>query len=78
MNIKILGGGCKSCHKLEENTKEALEQLSIITSIEKVTDLKDIMAYGVMKTPALVVNGKVLTTGYVAKTKEIIKLLKKV
>lgn len=78
MKIKILGGGCKSCHKLEENTKEALEKLAIVAKIEKVTNLKDIMAYGVMKTPALVVDEKVMTTGYVAKTKEIIKLLKKV
>lgn len=78
MDIKILGSGCKSCHKLEANTKEALANLDIIVEIEKVTDFKDIMAYGVMKTPALVVDGKVITTGYVAKTKEIVKLLKKV
>ena len=75
MKVQILGGGCKNCNILEKNTKEALENLGINTDVEKVTDFKEITALGIMRTPAVMVDGKLLVSGRVAKTKEIIKLL---
>jgi len=74
MEIKVLGTGCKKCKTLEENVKKALEAANIEASIEKVEDLKDIMEYGVMNTPALVINGEVKSTGKVLKPVEIQKL----
>lgn len=76
MVIKILGSGCKNCEKLAANTKEALETLGMDAAIVKVTDFADIAAYGVMATPALVVDEKVLSYGKVLKAKDIVKLLK--
>ena len=75
MKVQILGGGCRNCNNLEKNTKEALDKLGIETKIEKVTDFKEITALGVMRTPALMVDGKVLVSGRVAKPREIIKML---
>lgn len=75
MIIKILGSGCANCKKLEENTKKALEELRIEATVEKVTDFKDIMKYGVMKTPALVVDEKVKVWGRVPSAEEIKKYL---
>ncbi|MDX9715509.1 MAG: thioredoxin family protein [Dissulfurispiraceae bacterium] len=73
--IKILGSGCKKCITLEANTKTALQQLGMDTAIDHVTDFTTIAAYGVMTTPALVYNGKVLSYGKVLKTEEVVKLL---
>ena len=75
MDVKILGGGCKNCNTLEKNTREALDKLGIDVKIEKVTDFSQITSMGVMRTPTLMVDGKAVVTGRVAKTKEIIKLL---
>lgn len=75
MIIKVLGSGCASCKKLEENTKQAVAELGIDATIEKVTDFKQIMAYGVMKTPALVVDEKVKIMGRVPSPEEIKKHL---
>lgn len=75
--VKILGGGCAKCNQLEAATKTALEQLGMYTDIEHVTDFAEIAAYGVMSTPALVVDGKVLSYGKVLKAEEVIELLKK-
>lgn len=75
MIIKVLGSGCASCKKLEENTKKAVEELGIEATIEKVEDFKKIMAYGVMKTPALVVDEKVKIMGRVPSSEEIKKYL---
>ena len=77
MIIKILGSGCKNCITLKENTEAALKEAGIEAEIGKVTDFKDIMAYGVMSTPALVVDEKVVSFGKVLKPKEIIKILEK-
>lgn len=71
MNIKILGSGCPSCKKLEANTKKAVEQMKLDATIEKVEDMKEIMAYGVMSTPALVVDGDIKFMGRVPSPKEI-------
>lgn len=75
MVIKVLGSGCTNCKKLEENTRKAVEELGIEATIEKVIDFKQIMAYGVMKTPALVVDEKVKIMGRVATAEEIKKHL---
>ncbi|MGI6586072.1 MAG: thioredoxin family protein [Gracilibacteraceae bacterium] len=75
MVIKVLGSGCMNCRKLEENAKEAVKELGIDAKVEKVENFKDILAYGVMKTPALVVNDKVQVMGRVAAIEEIKKLL---
>lgn len=71
MVIKVLGTGCTNCKKLEENTRKAVELLGIEAAIEKVTDIKEIMSFGVMKTPALVVDGKVKIMGRVPSAEEI-------
>lgn len=75
MNIKILGTGCSNCKRLEANTKNAIEELGLDVTIEKVTDIKDIMKYGVMSTPALVVDEKVKVMGKVPSSEEIKKYL---
>ena len=77
MIIKILGSGCKNCITLKENTEAALKEAGMEAEIVKVTDFKDIMAYGVMSTPALVVDEKVVSFGKVLKPKEIVKILEK-
>ncbi len=76
MIIKILGSGCKSCASLQKNTEEALKELGLEAEIIKVEDFKDIAAYGVMSTPALVVDDKVVSFGKVLKIKEIVEILK--
>jgi len=76
-DIKVLGPGCKNCITLEENTKEALRQIGVDASVEKVTNLAKIAGYGVMSTPGLVVNGKVVSFGKVLKPADIIKILEK-
>lgn len=73
--IKILGSGCKKCNQLEEATKQALQQLNIDEPIEHVTDFADIAAYGVMSTPALVVDGKVVSYGKVLSVDDAKKLI---
>lgn len=75
MIIKILGTGCANCKKLEANTKKAVEKLGIDATIEKVEDIQEIMAYGVMGTPALVVDEQVKIMGRVASPGEIEKHL---
>jgi len=63
--IEILGAGCAKCKKLHEMTQEAASQLKLECDIQYITDLQKIMAYGVMMTPALVVDGKVVISGKV-------------
>lgn len=75
MIIKILGSGCTNCKKLEENTRKAVQELGLDATIVKVADFKDILAYGVMKTPALVVDEKVKVMGRVVSSEEIKKYL---
>ncbi len=71
MIIKILGSGCPNCKRLEANTKKALKELSLDAEIEKVVDIQEIMAYGVMSTPALVIDEQVKSTGKVLSAKEL-------
>jgi small redox-active disulfide protein 2 len=76
MNIKVLGTGCANCKKLEENAKQAVKELGLENvTIEKVEDIPNIMKYGVMKTPALVIDEQVKVMGKVAKPDEIKKLI---
>ncbi len=75
MTIKILGTGCSKCKKLEENTKEAVKMLGLDASVEKVEDVKSIMGYGVMITPALVVDEEVKSVGKVLSAKDIAKII---
>lgn len=77
-SIKVLGSGCAKCNQLEAATKEALKQLGMDTTIEHVTDFSQIAAYGVMTTPALVVEDKVVSYGKVLKVDEVVKILQKV
>lgn len=75
MIIKILGTGCSNCKKLEANAKEAVEKLGVNAEIVKVEEIKDIMAYGVMRTPAIVIDEKVKSYGKVASVEEIVKFI---
>lgn len=76
--IKVLGSGCAKCRALEDATKAALEELHMDTAIDHVTDFAQIAAYGVMTTPALVVDGKVVSYGKVLKPEEVKALIQKV
>ncbi|MGN0185052.1 MAG: thioredoxin family protein [Aristaeellaceae bacterium] len=75
-SVKILGGGCAKCNQLEAATVEALGELGMDTRIEHVRDFAEIAAYGVMTTPALVVDGKVVSYGRVLKKEEVVRILK--
>ena len=77
-SVKVLGSGCAKCNQLEVATKTALEQLGMDATIDHVTDFTQIAAYGVMTTPALVIDGKVVSYGKALKTDEIVKILQKV
>lgn len=75
MEIKILGSGCMNCKKLYENAQKAIEELGTAAQITKVEDFKQIAKYGVMRTPALVVDEKVKAFGKVCTVEEIKKLI---
>ncbi len=76
-SVKVLGSGCKKCNDLEAATAQALAELGMNTDIDHVTDFATISSYGVMTTPALVVDGKVVSYGKVLKTDEVVAILKK-
>ena len=76
--VKVLGSGCAKCHALEDAAREALEELGMDPTIDHVTDFAQIAAYGVMTTPALVVDGKVVSYGKVLKKDEAKALIQKV
>ncbi|WP_020647806.1 thioredoxin family protein [Solimonas variicoloris] len=76
MQVKILGSGCRKCVALADNTRAALDHLGQDAEIVKVTDVAQIAAHGVMSTPALVVDGKVVSTGKVLAASEIEALLR--
>jgi len=75
MKIEVLGTGCKNCNALEAATSEALQQLGLDVPIDKVTDYGEIVAYGVMSTPALAIDGEIKTTGRVPSVSELTGLL---
>ena len=73
--IQILGTGCTKCKKLAENAESAVKELGIDFEVEKVTDIKEIMSFGVMMTPALAVDGEVKVIGKVSSPNEIKEML---
>ena len=75
MNIKVLGGGCCKCENLLGAVKEAVAEKGIVAEIEYITDMTKIMKYGIMSTPALIIDNKVVSMGRVLKAKDIAKLL---
>jgi small redox-active disulfide protein 2 len=76
MNIKILGTGCSKCTNLEKKVKEIVKNNSIDAEVIKVSDLQEIMKYGIMMTPGLVINEKVVCYGSVPKDNDILKWIK--
>jgi len=76
IKLQILGTGCPKCKKLAENVEVAAKALGIEYEIEKVTDINDIMKFGVMMTPALVINGRVKVVGKVPSKEGIKDIIK--
>ena len=74
--IQILGSGCPKCKALSQNAETAAKELGLEYSLEKVTDIKEIMKFGVMATPALVIDGQVKTAGKLLNIQEIKEMLK--
>jgi len=77
MKIKILGTGCPKCKMLEQNAKKAAEELKIKATVEKVTDIQKIIESGVMMTPALEIDGKIVSAGKILTSEEIKQYLVK-
>lgn len=75
MIIKVLGSGCANCLRLEENTKQAAKELELSTKVEHIYDIAAITSYGIMSTPALVVDEKVVLSGRVPNAEEIKEML---
>jgi small redox-active disulfide protein 2 len=75
MEIKVLGTGCPKCKTLEQLTKDTVKKLGIDATISKVEDIVDIMNFGVMRTPALVINGKVVLSGRLPSENELNEIL---
>lgn len=71
LTIKVLGPGCTNCNKVEEITKTAVSTMGIETKIEKITDYNEIVEYGVLSTPGLVINGKVVCSGRIPSQAEV-------
>jgi small redox-active disulfide protein 2 len=75
MVIKVLGSGCKSCTALADMVQAVADRLGIEASVEKVTDLNEIMGYGIMTTPGLVIDEKVKAAGRIPKIEELERML---
>jgi small redox-active disulfide protein 2 len=78
MVVKVLGSGCRNCVILTDNVKLALKGMGIEAEVQKLTDIQQIISYGVMSTPALVVDEKVVSFGKVLRPNEIIRILERV
>jgi len=76
MLVKILGTGCAKCKRLEEKVKTVIIVNSIDGEVEKVTDLDEIMKFNIMRTPGLVINDKLVSSGVIPKDEDILKWLK--
>jgi small redox-active disulfide protein 2 len=72
IDVKVLGSGCPNCQRLERETRTALDSLSIEYELIKVTDYADIASYGVLQTPALVINERVVSAGKIPKQSDIV------
>ena len=75
LHIEILGPGCANCRALEANARQAVDQLGLDATLDKVTDYATIAGYGVISTPGLVVDGRVVSTGRVPSAVQIVELL---
>jgi small redox-active disulfide protein 2 len=78
MDIKVLGTGCARCKQLEKTVRQAVDDMGLDATVEKVSELTDIMAYGIMQTPGLVIDGEIRLTGRVPKLEEMKSLLSRV
>ncbi len=77
MEIKVLGPGCPKCGQTEKIVKEVVAEVGVEATVEKVTDIMKIMTFGVISTPAVVVDGQVMSVGKVPKKEEILAWIKK-
>ena len=77
MEIKVLGTGCSNCKTLEKSVINAVAELGVNANIEKVEDIQKIMSFGIMRTPGLVINGKVVLSGRVPNIKELKEIILK-
>jgi small redox-active disulfide protein 2 len=75
LNIKVLGSGCGNCHKVEELAKQAIAQLGVEAQVELVSDVKEMLHYGVMATPAIVINEKLVLSGRVPALSQVTTLI---
>lgn len=75
LSIKVLGSGCANCHKVEALSKQAVTALGVEATIELITDMKEIMRYGVMNTPGLVINEELVSTGRVPAVSQIATMI---
>lgn len=73
--VQVLGTGCAKCAQLKENAEAAVRQLGIEATVEKIDDINEITSFGVMMTPALVIDGDVKVVGKIPSTEEIVGLL---
>lgn len=77
MNIKVLGTGCSNCKTLEKLVRSTVEEMKIDATVEKVEDIQQIMGFGIMRTPGLVINEKVVLSGKIPSAKELVELIEK-
>jgi small redox-active disulfide protein 2 len=75
INVVVLGPGCSECNRLEQTVKQALAEMGLPAPVEHVTDIKKIANYGLVRTPALVINGTVVASGTVPTAKRVMELL---
>jgi len=75
MEIKVLGSGCQKCKALEKLTRDVVQEMGITAEISKEEDIVNIMNYGIMRTPGLVINGKVVLSGRIPSSREITEII---
>ena len=75
MEIKVLGTGCANCKTLEKVTRQAVDELNLNANIEKVEDIQKIMEHGILRTPGLIIDGKIVISGQVPKVSKLKEIL---
>lgn len=76
VTVKVLGSGCKKCQTLEAKVRELVNQNNIDAAVEKVTDINEMVNYGIMMTPGLIINDEVKSVGIIPKDEQLIKWIK--